>query len=148
MFKQSFSTPYLEFANLHATLDRKQITSYVNEPHNRKVFEQDGNWGLVQRCLDALTARAILKMEKVFGTVELEHLARLVGLTPRPTVVHVSTAQPPLSPAHESQGANQAQQSQSGLDIQDAPNLDGQQVETYLARVVEDMVSWNHLAVA
>lgn len=44
----------------------------------------DNNWGLVERCLEALPARAIIQLQKVYKTIEIAEVVRIIGLQSLP----------------------------------------------------------------
>lgn len=77
-FKQLCNTPYLDFAKAYDTLDTAKIVEIATQ--QRKVYEQDGTLGLVIRCINMIPARKIIKLSKVYKTVELQDVIRSLKL--------------------------------------------------------------------
>lgn len=76
-FKQLFSASYLDFSKIYESLDSSRLHILANS--QKVIFEADGNWGLVSRCLEALPSRNLLKLQETYRTVSVLDAARLVG---------------------------------------------------------------------
>ena len=75
---------YLDFANRYSSSltsqkERNKLLAFINTPSVRSVFEQDSNTGLLERCIHAIPDRAIIKLQAVYKTIELEQVARHIG---------------------------------------------------------------------
>lgn len=77
-FKQLYETSYTDFGRAYHSLDRAKLYKLADE--HRKVFETDGNFGLVQRALQAIPAQAISRLKDTYKVVEIEEVVRLLRL--------------------------------------------------------------------
>lgn len=91
-FKQLYETSYTEFGRTYHSLDRAKLYKLADE--HRKVFETDGNFGLVQRALQAIPAQAISRLKDTYKVVEIEEVVRLLRLH-RPAGQTSDEGQPP-----------------------------------------------------
>lgn len=70
---RSTAQRYVDFAAAFSTKDMGALTKCASE--NLEAFTKDGNWGLVQQCIESLADRQIRALTQTYLTLSLDTLA-------------------------------------------------------------------------